>query len=103
MPIIRSGSEVTSDMDGLYSEDSEQPSTSEESSPEESEGGEEKMAEPHTELISSKLLMGKSVKPGDKLILEVVKSYGDEVEVKYGSEKSKPDTSEDDQLAALAE
>ncbi len=102
MPIIRKGDKVESDMDGLYSEESDEPSMSDTSAEEQSEG-EDKGAEPHTELISSKLLMGKSVKPGDKLILEVVKSYGDEVEVKYGSEKSAPDTSEDDQLAALAE
>jgi len=101
MPIIRSGNEVTSDMDGLYSEESEDAPMSDESAPEESEA--EPKAEPHTELITSKLLMGKSVKPGDKVVLTVVKSYGDEVEVKYGSESSKPDTSEDDQLAALAE
>lgn len=102
MPITRKGDQVESDMDGLYSEESDGASTSDDTAPDESEG-ETKMAEPHTELISSKLLMGKSVKPGDKLILEVVKSYGDEVEVKYGSEKPEPDTSEDDQLAALAE
>jgi len=101
MPTIRKGDTVESDMDGLYSEESDTPPMSDESAPEESEA--ETKAEPHTELITSKLLMGKSVKPGDKLILEVVKSYGDEVEVKYGSESSKPDTSEDDQLAALAE
>ena len=92
---------MTSDMDGLYEDESESPPMSEESAPEESEA--ETKAEPHTELITSKLLMGKSVKPGDKVVLTVVKSYGDEVEVSYSKEAPKPDTSEDDQLAALAE
>lgn len=98
MPILRDNKESTSDMDGLYSDEESEPSM-----PEESESSE--APEPHTELISSKMVMGKEVKPGDRIILEVVKNYGDEIEVKYGSEeKEKPSSmSEDEELAALAE
>ena len=42
------------------------------------EGGE-------TALVPKSLLAGKTVKPGDKIILKVVRLYDDEVEVEYAS------------------
>lgn len=98
MPIIKKGDKVESDMDDLYEEESSSEPMSDDSSE-----SEEASTEPATELISSKLIMGKSVKPGDKVVLEVVKTYGDEVEVKYASEGKKPSMTEDEELEALAE
>lgn len=59
---------------------------------------------PVTDLIDKKLLGGQSVKPGDRIILEVVAINGDGVEVKYATEEEEPtEPSEDEQLAQLAE
>lgn len=45
-----------------------------------------------TTLIPKSLLAGKDVKPGDKIMLEVVHSYNDELEVSYAhSKKPKAD------------
>lgn len=97
MPVIPKRAVGSSEMDDLYGEEDEMPMERAEA-----EDGVEKPSEmAHTELISNKLLNGKSVKPGDRIILEVVKSYGDETEVKYASEE-KPAMSEDDELAELA-
>jgi len=100
MPILHKDGSDSSDMDSLYSEESDEASTSDESA----DTAEKPEVEPHSELISSKLVMGKEVKPGDQIILEVVKSYGDEIEVKYASkEKSSEDSmSEDAELEALS-
>lgn len=95
MPIINESE--SSEMDELYSEDESE--TVEEST--------EKVesVEPHSELVSKKLLLGKSVKPGDKVILTVVKDYGDEVELKYSKSEEAEETgmTADEELAALSE
>lgn len=97
MPIIKDSSGSDSEMDSLYSEEEPDSSTDKSDTKEESE------VEGHTELISSKLINGKEVKKGDRIVLTVVKSYGEDIEVKYGSEKSeKPDMSEDEELDALS-
>lgn len=97
MPIIKDSSGSDSELDSLYSE--EEP----DSSAKPSGSTKEPEVEEHTELISSKLIKDKEVKKGDRIVLTVVKSYGNEVEVKYGSEKSeKPDMSEDEELDALS-
>ena len=98
MPILRetsagTPSESEMEMESLYSDQ------------EGGEGEKEEKSEvsPHSELVSKKLLMGKSVKPGDKVILTVVKDYGDEVELKYAMEGSeKEPMSEDKELEELA-
>lgn len=95
MPIVKESNGSASEMDSLYSE--EEPASSASTSEDKPE------VEAYTELVSSKLLSGKSVKPGDRVVLTVVKSYGDEVELKYGTEKAeKPEMSEDDELDSLA-
>lgn len=96
MPIVKESTDSDSEMDELYSEDeSDSPaSTSESDTPE---------VEAYSELVSKKLLSGKSVKPGDKVILTVVKDFGDEIELKYSTEKAdEPEMSEDDELDSLA-
>ena len=96
MPIIKDSE--SSEMDDLYSEDDSE--TVEETSTETVES-----VEPHSELVSKKLLSGKSVKPGDKVILTVVKDFGDEVELKYSTESKeseKSEMTEDEELDALS-
>ena len=85
-------------MDDLYSEDDSE--TVEETATETVES-----VEPHSELVSKKLLSGKSVKPGDKVVLTVVKDFGDEVELKYSTESKeseKSEMTEDEELDALS-
>lgn len=96
MPIITDSE--SSEMDDLYSEDASE--TVEETATETV-----KSVEPHSELVSKKLLLGKSVKPGDKVILTVVKDFGDEVELAYrdGEETEETGMTEDEELAALSE
>lgn len=58
-------------------------------------------------LLPKSLMAGKDFKPGDEIVLEVVKVYGDEFEVKYASEKkeksSKPAMDESmDSMNAMA-
>lgn len=90
------------DMESLYSEEEPSSSSSESSKPDEKE----KDVEDHTELVSKKLLGGKEVKEGDEIVVQVVKDYGDEVEVRYAP--AKPDNkephgmSEDEELSMLA-
>ncbi len=82
MPIIRKDSDGYSDSedsgmdskDGMAKEDSDDSASC---------------------LIPKSVLHGKKVEPGDKVILEVVHIYEDEVEVKYGS-KEKESKSEDE-------
>lgn len=95
MPIINDSE--SSEMDEIYSEDE---SETVEESTETVES-----VEPHSELVSKKLLLGKSVKPGDKVILTVVKDYGDDVELKYskGDEAEETGMTADEELAALSE
>ena len=84
-------------MDDLYSEDASETKT---------ETTETASVEPHSELVSKKLLLGKSVKPGDKVILTVVKDFGDEVELSYkddAEEAEETGMTEDEELAALSE
>lgn len=94
MPIIRDSE--SSEMDDLYSEDDSETMT---------ETTETASVEPHSELVSKKLLLGKSVKPGDKVILTVVKDFGDEVELAYNDEgEAEEETSmtEDEELDMLS-
>jgi hypothetical protein len=98
MPIIKEPASSDSEMESLYSE--EEVTDTEETS----EGEEPKEVEGYTELVSKKLLLGKDAKVGDKVILTVVKDYGDEVELKYStaSSESKETMSEDEELDALS-
>jgi len=97
MPIVRDSTDSDSEMDSLYSEDESDSSDST------ADTDKDTAVEPFTELVSKKLLEGKTVKPGDKVILTVVKDFGDEVELKYSTEKAKePEMSEDDELDSLA-
>lgn len=56
-----------------------------------------------TTLIPKTLLMGKTVRPGDKIILEVSHIYEDEVEVFYPKEKKTPMEESNDELDSMAE
>lgn len=58
-----------------------------------------------TGLISKSLLGGKDFKVGDEVVLEIVAEHGDEVEVKYASEKPETETKSDegDELASMNE
>lgn len=93
-------------MEGLYSDEESAPDAVEETEAE----ADPDAVEPHSELVSKKLLMGKAVKPGDRVVLEVVKDYGDEVELRYASEEEEESPpletgglDDDEQLAQLAE
>ncbi len=98
MPIVAKSAPADSDMESLYEEEAvvESPETP----------AEESGVEGHTELVTKKLLMGKDVKPGDKVILTVVKDYGDEVELKYETESSDSEETaemtEDEELDMLS-
>lgn len=63
--------------DGKEKRAGEQPSVDEEN------------ATAQTALISNKILSpeGEPIKPGDEIVLQVVKNYGDESEVKYAPHK----------------
>lgn len=54
-----------------------------------------------TALLPKTLIMGKEVSPGDKVTLEVVHVYEDEVEVAYPTKTVKEES--DEQLDAMAE
>lgn len=43
-----------------------------------------------TALIPKRLLAGKEFKPGEEIVLEIVKLHGEEVEVRYASEHKEP-------------
>lgn len=95
MPILRKNTgDSASEMEALYDREDE---TGETALPEKPE------VQPHTDLIDKKLLMGRSVKPGDRIVLEVVAVNSDGVEVKYATEKGaeEPEMSEDEQLTGL--
>lgn len=98
MPIIKDSSGSDSEMDSLYSEEEPDSSTDKSDTKEESE------VEGHTELISKKLINGKTVKKGDKVILTVVQDFGDDVEVSYRTEKSSGNSERDadEELDALS-
>lgn len=98
MPIIKDSSGSDSEMDSLYSEEEPDSSTDKSDTDKESE------VEGHTELISSKLIKGKEVKKGDRIVLTVVKHYGEDIEVRYASEKSdkSPEQDADEELDALS-
>ncbi len=85
-------------MESLYSEEQ-----SDSPSPDEKEKDEKPEVEGHTELVSKKLLGGKDFKPGEEVVLKVVRDYGDEIEVSYAPEKPKgKGMSEDEELDALS-
>lgn len=93
MPIERAPVGGASEMEALYEDE-----------PSEAPAPAEEPAEmPPTDVIDSKLLGGQTVKPGDRVILEVVSVNGNTVEVKYASEDEEPEMSEDDQLAELSQ
>lgn len=58
-------------------------------------------------LIPKSLLAGKKFNPGDEIVLEIVAEHGEEVEVKYASEKpdkeseTKPEPEQDSDLAEV--
>lgn len=71
--------------------------STESSEPKQSVDQENEDAGEETALISNKILSpeGEPLKEGDEIVLQVVKNYGDESEVKYapkkgGEDKSKP-------------
>lgn len=53
---------------------------------EEDDGDAENSVE-ESALIPKSLLAGKEFKPGEEIVLEIVKMHGDEVEVRYAKEK----------------
>lgn len=95
MPVIPANADMSSDLDGMYDEEPASAPPSEDKSE----------AAPTTDIIDKALLAGKEVKPGDRIILEVVATHGNEVEVKYASEESaepEGEMGEDEQLTELA-
>lgn len=92
------------DMASLYSEEEQDEAPMDEGSKE----SEKSEVQPHSELVSKKLMGGQEVKPGDEIVVQVVAVHGDEVEVKYaphkeGGQEESGEMDEDEQLAALAE
>lgn len=47
-----------------------------------------------TGVLPKSILAGKKFKPGDEVVLEIVRIHDDEIEVKYASEKGKEEESE---------
>ena len=52
-------------------------------------------------LLPKSLMAGKDFKPGDEIMLEVVKVYGDEFEVKYAKEKKEPKSGMDESMDSM--
>jgi len=95
MPIIKAPPD---EMDNLYSSEespnAEAPEMEQEGEAPENETVDQEEAESGTAVIDNKVLspQGVALKEGDKVILTVVKNYGDESEVKYVPEKAKGTT-----------
>ncbi len=53
------------------------------------EGGDEQGMQGETTLIPKSILAGKDFKPGDEVVLKIVKLYDDQAEVEYAPEKGK--------------
>lgn len=80
--------------------------------PETKEPGEEKPSVDHeneeagesTALISNKILSpeGEPIKEGDEIVLQVVKNYGDESEVKYAPHKTGEEGEEEPETGSAA-
>lgn len=77
------------DMDESYTTPVEKPAPEKQSVDEENAGED-------TALISNKILSpdGEPLKEGDEIVVQVVKNYGDECEVKYAPKKGGEKTSE---------
>lgn len=97
---------------GMYGGSPSAPSSEEVSSGDEegSESVDAENAEESTALISNKILSpdGEPLKEGDEVVLQVVKNYGDESEVKYAPKKggegegeTTPTDSTESEIAAL--
>jgi hypothetical protein len=90
------------DMSSLYSEEEKSEAPMDEGSDESAKSE----VQPHTELVSKKLMGDHEVKPGDEIVVQVVAIHGDEVEVKYAPAEKDGDKSggmdEDQQLETLA-
>lgn len=75
--------------------------------PAEDESVDQEAGEEQTALISNKILSpdGEPIKEGDEIVVQVVKNYGDESEVKYAPKKEGSETgstpSTDEEIAAL--
>lgn len=58
------------------------------------------MSEGESALIPKSLLAGKDFKPGEEVVLKIVRDYGDQIEVQYaaddGSDEEQPDSEEED-------
>jgi hypothetical protein len=87
--------------DSMYPDDAP-PTASADSVPDKPEEKDnEKGYEGHTELVSKKLLdvdEDSTVKPGDEFVLQVVKDWGNEVELKYAPKKESK--TPDDKMSA---
>lgn len=78
---------------------------SRDTSPEAPEGGNE---EPHDEsgetaLLPKSILAGKEFRPGEEVVLKIVRVHDDEVEVEYAPEKPKESESEQEPESADSE
>lgn len=95
MPVLPANRDGSSEMEELYDRTEEPAGASEVE-----ETNEE--VQPFTDILDKKILAGKPVKKGDRIILDVVDVTGEGVIVKYGTEEAEePEMSEDDQLAQL--
>lgn len=72
-----------------YSQDYENPTSEPEAENPEAEDTEENES---TALLPKSVLGGKTFKPGEEVVLEIVHVYEDEVEVKYAKEKPEGET-----------
>lgn len=55
-------------------------------------GGDDEQMEGETALLPKSILAGKEFKPGDEVVLKIVKEHGDQVEVQYATEEPEEDT-----------
>ncbi len=60
-------------------------------------------AEGETALLPKSLMAGKDFKPGEEIVLKVVRLYGDEFEVEYSHGEDKSDEKNEDMDKAHAE
>lgn len=62
-------------------------------------GGDGEQAKETTALLPKSILAGKDFKPGDEVVLKIVKMFEDEVQVEYASEKGESSPQETEQPA----
>lgn len=84
------------ELDSSYGSSKAAPVTPPDEGAKPEESVDEENAGQETALVSNKILSpeGESLKPGDEIVLQVVKNYGDECEVKYAPHKSDEAASE---------